>query len=324
MSELHRLYKYKSLLTGRRVLTAGQLASQLEISRATLKRDLAKLRDQFHLPIRFDRDRGGYFLEHENKIQELPGLWLEREDLAALGAIQSLMQQLQPGVVSGKLDSIGPQLATLMRKHGIDSLHTGRRTRVLHARKRRLAPERWDDVSQATITRKKLRLTHFNRDTGEITTRDVSPQRIVLYRDNWYLAAWCHLRESLRLFAIDAIKQAKVLEAPCLDVDAHKVDEVLGGGYGAFVGKAKAWAVLRFTPHRARWVNDEVWHPRQVSKSLADGSLELRIPFADDRELAGEILRFGADVVVIEPHPLRAKIQKMLLAAAARYVEVAL
>ncbi len=321
MSEILRLYKYKSLLSGRRVLPAEKLIAQLEISRATLKRDLAKLRDQFHLPIRFDRDRGGYFLDTDNKLQELPGLWLDREDLAKLGAIQHVVAQLQPGVVGGKLDGIGPALWALLRKHGIDLSSGPRRTRILHARKRRIATELLDAVNVANVLRKKLRITHYNRDRGEATHRDVSPQKVILYRDNWYLAAWCHLRDSLRLFAIDGLLEARVLEVPCMDLDPEKVDESVNAAYGIFFGKPKDWAVLRFTPHRARWVTSEVWHSRQIARTHEDGSYELRIPFSDDRELIADILSYGADVVVVAPASLRSRLQKALLAAASRYVE---
>ena len=62
MSEVVRLYQYKSLLSGRRAVSAEDLMARLEISRATLKRDIAKLRDQLHVPIEFDRDAGGYTL----------------------------------------------------------------------------------------------------------------------------------------------------------------------------------------------------------------------------------------------------------------------
>jgi predicted DNA-binding transcriptional regulator YafY len=56
MSEVVRLYQYKSLLVGRRAMSAEDLMARLEISRATLKRDIAKLRDQLHVPIEFDRE----------------------------------------------------------------------------------------------------------------------------------------------------------------------------------------------------------------------------------------------------------------------------
>ncbi len=51
MSEVVRLYRYKGLLSSRRAVSAEDLMTALELSRATLRRDMAKLRDQLHVPI---------------------------------------------------------------------------------------------------------------------------------------------------------------------------------------------------------------------------------------------------------------------------------
>jgi len=82
----------------------------------------------------------------------------------------------------------------------------------------------------------------------------------------------------------------------------------------------KAWAMLKFSPERARWVAGEVWHPLQESKTEADGSYVLSFPYSDDRELLGDIIRFGADVEVLVPPDLRSRIKRALHAAAGRYV----
>ena len=58
VSEVAPLYHYKSLLVNRRAVSAADLMAELEISPATFKRDLAKLRDQLRVPIVFDRDQG--------------------------------------------------------------------------------------------------------------------------------------------------------------------------------------------------------------------------------------------------------------------------
>ena len=50
---------------------------KLEISRATLKRDIAKLRDQLHVPIEFNRELCGYTLAAGQTDSEFPGLWLK-------------------------------------------------------------------------------------------------------------------------------------------------------------------------------------------------------------------------------------------------------
>ena len=57
-----------------------------------------------------------------------------------------------------------------------------------------------------------------------------------------------------------------------------------------------------------------------MATSEPDGCYLLKVPYSDDRELLGDILRFGADVQVIEPKELRAKVQTSLLAAVAKYV----
>ena len=85
MSELTRLYKYRSLLVSRRVVSAAKLIQELEISPATFKRDLAKLRDQLHIPIVFDRDAGGYRLAQGHTESELPGLWFSQDELFGSG-----------------------------------------------------------------------------------------------------------------------------------------------------------------------------------------------------------------------------------------------
>src|SRR5674476_595458 len=103
MSEVVRLYRYKSLLSSRRAVSAEDLMAALEISRATLKRDIAKLRDQLHVPIEFNRELGGYQMEQGHTDSELPGLWFSQQEILALVTIQQLLEQLEPGLLGAKL-----------------------------------------------------------------------------------------------------------------------------------------------------------------------------------------------------------------------------
>jgi predicted DNA-binding transcriptional regulator YafY len=318
-----RLYQYKGLLSGRRALSAGDLMAKLEISRATLKRDLAKLRDQLHVPIAFDRDRGGYFLEEGqgHADSELPGLWFSPQEMLALATIQQLLAQLAPGILGTKLRPIQQRLNELMEKQGLSGEDVAKRIRLTHAGgKRRLDPQTFEAVAAATMSRKRLKVQHFNRQNGKTLERELSPQRIVHYRDNWYLDAWCHLRNDLRSFSVDALQEVHVLGDKAKEIATASLDRVLGASYGIFSGAPKAWAVLKFTPERARWVRGETWHPMQESRDESDGSYVLSVPYSDDRELLGDILRFGADVQVLEPPELRAKAHRELLNAAGRYV----
>ena len=320
MSEVVRLYRYKSLLSNRTAVSADDLMVALEVSRATLKRDIAKLRDQLHVPITFNRELGGYQLEQNQAESELPGLWFSQEEILSLVTIQQLLEQLEPGLLGTKLQPLQKRLSQLMDKHGLASQDVAKRIRIVHAGKRQVVAKSFELVAAATMAGKRLKIWHFNRQNGITTEREVSPQRLVHYRDNWYLDAWCHLRDDVRNFSIDAITQLELLESPAKVVTTKAIDQALGNSYGIFNGAALGWAKLRFTPERARWVAGETWHPMQESAFEEDGSYVLSFPYADDRELIGDIMRYGADVQVLAPATLRSKVQKCFLEAASRYV----
>jgi predicted DNA-binding transcriptional regulator YafY len=81
--------------------------------------------------------------------------------------------------------------------------------------------------------------------------------------------------------------------------------------------------VLRFSPHAARWIAAETWHPAQADESQGDGGLIRRIPYRRSDELAMDILKYGADVEVIEPAALRKEIERRLRAALRVYEDAA-
>lgn len=218
MSEIVRLYKYKELLLGKRAVPRQELMDKLEISEATFKRDLAKLRDQLHVPIEYDRDQGGYVMRQGHTDSELPGLWFSPEEVLSLVTIQHLMTQLEPGLLGPKLKLLQGRLAELMEKHGLASKDISRHIRVVHAGKRQLVIKSFEGVTAATMARQRIKIWHFSRQNGKTTEREVSPQRLVHYRDNWYLDAWCHLRDDVRSFSIDAIQRVSILDTAAKEV----------------------------------------------------------------------------------------------------------
>ena len=320
MSEIARLYRYRSLLSGRGAVSTATLMAELEISHATFKRDIAKLRDQLHVPIVFDRDYGGYRLEQGHTDNELPGLWFSQDELLALLTIQTMLSQLEPGLLGPKLKPLQQRLSEMLLKQGLSEADVSQRIRLLHAGKRKTTLKSFQTVAAGTLAGKRLSITHLNRQSGHSLVRTVSPQQLVHYRDNWYLDGWCHLRNDLRSFAIDAITQCDIQSESAIKVESEHLKRVMQSSYGIFSGAPKAWAELKFTPERSRWVSGEQWHSDQRSHETVDGSYVLEVPYSDEREILGDILRFGADVEVLGPADLRAKVRKALHDAAGRYI----
>jgi predicted DNA-binding transcriptional regulator YafY len=271
------------------------------------------------MPVIFDRDQGGYRLEQDDGRTELPGLWFNQEEILALLTIQHMIAQLEPGVLGPKLKPLQNRLGDILATQGTQSDVLTERVKLVHAGKRTLHLKPFQTVAQATLARKQLNIEHFNRQTGEVVQRVISPQQLVHYRDNWYVDAWCHLRNSLRNFAIDAIKNCEVLDIPAKEVPREQIEAEVNKGYGIFSGQEVSWAELRFTPERARWVEREQWHPDQQTHHDSDGNYVLKVPYSDERELLGDILRHGPEVEVIAPPALRQSVQKAIAQAFKKY-----
>jgi predicted DNA-binding transcriptional regulator YafY len=323
MDRTERFYRIDQLLNEKKVVPFSLLTEKLEVSRATIKRDLEYMRNRLNAPIVWDREAGGYkFAGREGAAAqyELPGLWFSAQEVHALLTMQHLLMNLDTGGLLGP--HIAPLLSRLRALLGTADDTTGeihKRIRILGMASRRLALDHFAVVGSALLRRKRLLISHYVRARDETVEREVSPQRLVYYRDNWYLDAWCHLRNDLRSFAVDAIRRAEILEQPARNVPEKTLDAVLGAGYGIFSGRKVQWAKLRFTPARARWVSMEQWHPRQKARFEEDGSYLLDVPYSDSRELVMDILRQGAGVEVLGPAALRKEVVAQLEAALDRY-----
>ena len=322
MNKTERIFKIEQLIAARKLVSFQTLLDELEVSRATLKRDLEYLRSRMKTPIVYDRDANGYRLRGkrgEPARVEFPGMWFNASEAAALLTMQHLLSDLQPGLLARHVEPLLERLKSLLESADHSFKEIQRRVRIIHRGRRAPQPKFFEVAASALLNRRQLQIAFHSRTTNETTERAVSPQRLVCYRENWYLDAWCHLRQDIRSFAIDGIQKAEILDQVAKEIADRELDEVLAESYGIFSGRAKAWAKLRFTPTRARWIATEEWHPKQRASFEPDGSYVLEVPYDDDRELLGDILRHGPEVEVLAPRELRARCRDQLKAAQRLY-----
>ncbi|HYE36747.1 YafY family protein [Methylocaldum sp.] len=321
MDRTERFYKIDQLLRERPSLSLKALVEELGISAATFKRDIEYMRNRFNAPIVWDRKTRGYRFRQrsDETAYELPGLWFNASEIHALLTMRQLLADLQPGLLEPHIQPLLARLNALLGTGDHEWQEVEKRVRVFHVARRTVDLQHFEVVATALLKRRRLRIVHYNRGTDETSERVVSPQRLIHYRENWYLDAWCHLREAIRSFAVDALRSASILNEPAIDILDEELDRELAPGYGIFSGSDIRWAELRFTPERARWVSREIWHPKQKSRFEPDGAYTLEIPYSDDRELIMDILKHGAEVEVLAPESLRKQLQKTIRAMAARY-----
>ncbi len=309
MDRSERFYLIRQRLGQQRSVSTRQLLDELEVSPATLKRDIQYLRDRFQVPIEWNAELGGYTLDRpgaETAQSELPGMWFSDKEIHALLTMQHLLANLDPGgLLAPHVEPLVRRLDKLLGAADDAAEEVRRRVLIVGIGKRGIKLAHFEKVGSALLRRKRLSIRYFARGRGEESQRQISPQRLVHYRENWYLDAWCHLRGGLRNFAVDSIRNVELLDTPARDVPQATLDAVLGPGYGIFAGDRLEWATLRFSAERSRWVTAEFWHPAQKSRVEADGRYVLEVPYADHRELLMDILKHGAHCEVLAPESLR-------------------
>ncbi|MDP1559601.1 MAG: WYL domain-containing protein [Nitrosomonas sp.] len=322
MHSFQRIYQLHRIISSRRQPVPHHvLEAQLECSRATVNRMIELLRLHFNAPLKYDRKRNGYFYDTtEGEAFELLGIWFDANELYSLLTAQQLLEQVQPGLLGDHLKPIKHRLEKILAAEHLNQGEIAKRIRILRMTGRNAVIAHFQSVAGALLQRKRLFIHYHNRSNDQKSQREISPQRLTHYRDNWYLDAYCHERKSLRSFAVDRIVSSHALDQLALDFTEAELDEHFATSYGIFAGKPRYTAVLRFTAERARWVAEERWHPQQQGKFLADGHYELQIPYADPRELVMDILKHGAEVEVIEPKKLRHEVINQLQAAIKKYI----
>ncbi|NAZ88030.1 helix-turn-helix transcriptional regulator [Kineococcus indalonis] len=174
---------------------------------------------------------------------------------------------------------------------------------------------------RALAEHRRLHLAYLVPSRDELTERDVDPMRLVTVDGRWYLEGWCHRVEGVRLFRLDRIEGAAVLDAdgtpPARAVSRDVQSDLFRPSPDDLV------VTLDLAP-QAAWVVD--YYPVESSGTAPEGaweqaSLRVRLRAADTRWVRRLLLRLGAGARVVDPPELAVEVRGAALAALAAYGE---
>ena len=320
MDRIDRIYRLHNLLRAHRApVPFDRVRDELECDDRTVYRVIDTMRTRFDAPIDTVREAGYVYDRSSESGWELPGLWFTSDELQALLILNRHLEGLEPGLLSEQLEPLRRRLDRLMADRRLGAAGLAERVRFISIGHRRDTPRHFARIAEALLQRQALRIAYRARSTEEPTERTIDPQRLVHYRDAWYLDAWCRLREDLRMFSLDRIETCSTGAGRSADIDRDRLDGHYADAYGIFAGEATQTAVIRFTPAGARWAAAVEWHPKQDVRWLADGGYELRLPYARPDELLRDVLAYGPDAEILRPGELRKAIAERLDAALASY-----
>jgi proteasome accessory factor C len=168
---------------------------------------------------------------------------------------------------------------------------------------------------------RRLHLTYLVPSRDERTERDVDPMRLLSVDGRWYLEAWCHRSEGVRLFRVDRIEAATVLDVdgtPPPQAERRDVDSDL------FRPSPDDLVVTLDLAPQAAWVVD--YYPVEAVEAAPEDAweqaqLRVRLRTADTRWVHRLVLRLGAGARVVDPAWLGVEVREAALAALGAYGE---
>ena len=280
------------------------LAERFGVSERMIQKDLEVIRHG--LKLRLSHSLEGYYFE---EVPRLPALqYTLSEALVLLLAVQAARQV--SGIGSGELGAavarlealFPPEFTPLLRQAVSQPVTTARREH----RQQMLMLLNW-----ALAQQRKVRMVYETRSReGAVTERVVRPYHLMPYVRSWQLIAYCEWRKAVRMFKVDRIREAGLLDERYRIPEDFDVDAYMGPAWGILRGEAgePEDVVLRFDPQAGHWVSEESWGVPLQSEEQPDGSMLIRLNVAITPEFVNWLLYYGSRVDVLEPPELRERV----------------
>jgi predicted DNA-binding transcriptional regulator YafY len=241
-------------------------------------------------------------------------------EIAALLMSRELLGSGNAAVLGPAVRSSFEKIAGILSKDALSLIDRIRETigvRAFGAKLQAPSAEHLAAIQGALLDRRCLRLRYYSMSRDEITDRRVDPYHLTLHGGGFYLVAYCHLRQAIRIFAVERIRECEALRARFDMPEPFDVKKYLEGAWGVIRGDVVTVKVT-FARSLGRYIRDRLWHPTQKFRDLNGGRLEMTLHVADTLEVRRWILGFGVEAEVIAPAALREALRREAEALASK------
>jgi proteasome accessory factor B len=295
-----------------------RFARQLEVSRKTVVRDLAFMRDRLHLPIEFDPRIQAYRYTHP--VNAFPTVHVTEGELLALLVAQNALQQYRGTPFHGQLEVAFEKLTAGLR----DRISFAPADELRAVSFRNFGLGRTDlavfnALSGAVLRQTEVAFDYRKPGDARKSRRQVRPYHLANRENSWYLIGFDCGRAALRTFALPRIAAVAVLPDSFRRPADFSPEQFFAKALGVMGGTADFRVVIRFDAAVAERVREREWHESQAMRELPGGGLELALRLGALAEVEQWVLGWGAMAEVMAPPELRARLAAAAAALVARY-----
>ncbi|BAW98005.1 hypothetical protein NIES970_29680 (plasmid) [[Synechococcus] sp. NIES-970] len=307
--QLERLLEIDRLLRSPERQTQGSMAQALEISERTIRNDIAFLKDRFHAPLEFNKTHGWHYTDLTWRLPSIP---MTQGELFALTLGARMLQSYSGSVYQSLLQSAIARLVERLPEKVTFDLQQLANERI-HFRvggEIQLDPEIWRQLMEASERSQSVSMRYYSPKSQQESERVFDPYELDIYRaSNPYVWGYCHLRQEVRQFRIDRIRELKKLEQT-FERRPFNLQEKLGTSFQYEVGGKTYDVAIAFDKQTAPYITERLWHKTQTIETHADGSITLQFTASGLNDMKRWILGYGRGAIAKSPPELVRMLQR--------------
>jgi predicted DNA-binding transcriptional regulator YafY len=295
-----------------------KLAATFEVSRKTIVRDIAFMRDRLDLPIEFDPQTNGY--RYSRPVSAFPTVHVSEGELLALLVARKALEQYRgtpfhrqleasfEKLTAGLKDRISFSPADELRSVSFKNVGLGKADLAV-----------FNALSSAVLRQQEIEFDYRKPGETQAARRRVQPYHLAHRENLWYLVGFDQERGALRTFALPRISQPAVLKTQFTRPADFSPEKFFASALGVLGGERNYRVVIRFSANVADRVREREWHESQELRTLRAGGLELTLQLGALPEIERWVLTWGSDAEVMQPKELRERLRETTTALAKRY-----
>ena len=308
---LRRLFWALGQLRSGRPLKATDLAREFETSVRTAYRDLDFIRDDWRVPVEFDRAQGTYRLTEPTTA--LPPVTLSQGEVISLYFAERVLAQYRGTPFEADVQSAFRKLQEMLS----DDVRVSPATLddflsfdpgPLHTPDATV----FQEVLAAQRLRRKVLIRYKSLSSNRTQERRIHPYHVFNHRGDWYVAAWDEPRQEVRLFALHRIRRATPTTESYEVPRDFSFETYMADAFGVQKGDEPVAVAVRFAPRQARWIRERRWHKSARVQEELNGGLVLHLRIAETSEIKRWVLQFGSEAEVLKPASLRRAVAEEL------------
>ena len=306
--QLSRQWRLLQMIDRPQGVTIEGAAREFACAPRTIWRDLDALQ-QAGFPLYSERASDGYrglWRVREEFKRALP-LKLTLGELAALVMSRALLSPLGVGLFGPEVDSAFDKIQNVLSRDALKLIAQMRErlgVRAAGAKLQAPAAEHLPKIHTALADGRTLRIRYYSASRDSEDTREIDPYHLTLHNGGLYLVAHCHLRDALRIFAVERMRSVELTRGHFDVPGSFNAGKYLAGAWGMLQGELVTVRVI-FARGLAPYIRERLWHPSQKLRDLPDGRVEVTLLVADTLEVRRWILGYGVQAEVVAPEGLR-------------------